>query len=527
MTTKLTHIEVAIPLPINNTFTYAVPDNLLSFISVGKRVLIPFGKPSTTFGQRMITGYILGPGQEGEEKKIKRVMDILDENPLFPRSMIPFFRWIADYYIYPLGQVIHDALPKGLNLYDIATVTITEAGTKALSENNLTPLKQDILKILEEKSDWSVKNLCKVMGKEIPVSLIHSMVRSGLVIQERKSKGGETKHLTERYVSLVKNNDDLPSPDKLSDSKKEIIQILNSKGEISVKNLKKEVPAASRLIKGLQDAGYISVTQKRVYRDPFGDIIPLKSPLLLTPEQNNVVTEIIDSLEKGFSTYLLAGVTGSGKTEVYMHLSAEAIKRGYEVVVLVPEIALISQMERRFRARFGESVAVLHSGLSQGERYDQWVKILNKEVSVVVGARSAIFAPFEKIGLIIVDEEHDTSYKQENNLLYNARDLAVIRAKLSGHSVLLGSATPSVQSYYNARTGKSAEVNLHTRIDERPLPDITVIDLKKQRDTDGIWRIITPELYKGMQETLSRHEQVLIFLNRRGFANFPVCAACN
>ncbi len=250
----------------------------------------------------------------------------------------------------------------------------------------------------------------------------------------------------------------------------------------------------------MQDAGYISVTQKRVYRDPFGDIIPLKSPLSLTPEQNNVVTEIIASLEKGFSTYLLAGVTGSGKTEVYMHLSAEVIKRGYSVIVLVPEIALISQMERRFRARFGESVAVLHSGLSQGERYDQWVKVLNKEVSVVVGARSAIFAPFENIGLIIVDEEHDTSYKQENNLLYNARDLAVIRAKLSGHSVLLGSATPSVQSYYNARTGKSAEVNLHTRIDERPLPDITVIDLKKQRDTDGIWRIITPELYKGMQE---------------------------
>ncbi len=138
--------------------------------------------------------------------------------------------------------MIHDALPKGLNLYDIATVTITEAGTKALSENNLTPLKQDILKILEEKSDWSVKNLCKVMGKEIPVSLIHEYGSFGLVIQERKSKGGETKHLTERYVSLVKNNDDLPSPDKLSDSKKEIIQILNSKGEISVKNLKKEVP---------------------------------------------------------------------------------------------------------------------------------------------------------------------------------------------------------------------------------------------------------------------------------------------
>jgi primosomal protein N' (replication factor Y) len=183
-------------------------------------------------------------------------------------------------------------------------------------------------------------------------------------------------------------------------------------------------------------------------------------------------------------------------------------------------------MERRFRARFGECVAILHSGLSAGERYDQWMRIVRRETAIVIGARSAVFAPLTKIGIIIVDEEHDTSYKQEGGLRYNARDLAVVRAKLNHCVALLGSATPSIQSYYNTTTKKFKVLKLKNRIEKRPLPEITVVDLCKSRDVRGIGRFITPELHREMEATLDRGEQVLLFLNRRGFASYPVCSAC-
>ncbi|MHC4459663.1 MAG: replication restart helicase PriA, partial [Planctomycetota bacterium] len=197
-------------------------------------------------------------------------------------------------------------------------------------------------------------------------------------------------------------------------------------------------------------------------------------PPLLTKDQQNATRKVADSLGKGFKSFLLAGVTGSGKTEVYMQLAAESINRGYSVLILIPEIALISQMERRFRARFGERIAVLHSRLSAGERYDQWMRIMNRDVPITIGARSAIFAPFSNLGLVIVDEEHDTSYKQEGGLRYNARDLAVVRAQLNNCIALLGSATPSIQSYFNVVTNKYIELNLDKRVEQRPLPEIKI-----------------------------------------------------
>ena len=239
-----------------------------------------------------------------------------------------------------------------------------------------------------------------------------------------------------------------------------------------------------------------------------------------------MVSKVIRTLGGKFSTFLLTGVTGSGKTEVYMHIAENAIDLGYSVLVLVPEIALISQTERRFRARFGNRVAVLHSGLSAGERYDQWVRIARGEVSIAIGARSAVFAPLANIGIIIVDEEHDTSYKQDSRLRYNARDLAVVRAKQQNAVALLGSATPSIQSFYNVKTAKFKGVTLTERVENRSLPKVTVVDLRKSRDVRGSRRFITPELYEAIGTTLGRGEQVLLFLNRRGFSSYPVCSAC-
>ncbi|MFH2219807.1 MAG: primosomal protein N' [Pseudomonadota bacterium] len=515
MKSILPYIEVAVALPVFQTFTYQVPEHLGQYATAGKRILVPFGA-------RTVTGYHLGSSGQTDQKEIKKIYDVLDETPLFPSSMIPFFRWIADYYMHPIGDVIKCALPGGINYYDLVTLDITEEGEKAISNDSLAPFEAELLQRLKP-GPCGLKALNNGLDKKVPNSLIQTLERRGLIASKRELKGGSTRQKMERYVSLA----GLAVPmEKLSDTRKNIIDAIRREGEISVRELRDSVPSAARHIKPLAAAGYISIEEKQVYRDPFGEPIESDSAPVLTGDQKQVVSKIVGLLGKGFSSCLLAGVTGSGKTEVYMHLASEVIKRGNSVLVLVPEIALISQMERRFRARFGECIAVLHSGLSAGERYDQWMRIVHKEAAIAIGARSAIFAPFADLGIIIVDEEHDTSYKQETGLRYNARDLSAVRAKLHGGLVLLGSATPSIQSYYNVTIHKSFEATLLNRIEERPLPEITVVDLCKSRDIRGIGRYITPELLGAMKETLERGEQTILFLNRRGFASFPVCEAC-
>ena len=509
------NIEVAIALPVYNTYVYSVPEHLLSLVSPGKRVLVPFGR-------RRVTGYILGEYHKNDRKEIKQILDVMDEEPLFFSCMIPFFRWTADYYLHPMGDVIKCALPGGLNIFDFAVIALTKKGEESLSQNSMTPLEKEILSVLHT-GPCGFKALCKKLHKNIPNALIYSLQRAGLIEQKQVLKKNIIKQKVERYVALTVSG---ISSDDLSGAGKNILDIVKDRGEISVKALKTLVPSAPKLINHLQSAGYISIFNKRIYRDPFGEPIESDTPHRLTREQNQAVSKVMASLGREFCTCLLTGVTGSGKTEVYMHLTATVVNSGYSVLVLVPEIALISQMERRFRARFGDRIAILHSGLTSGERYDQWMRIVRREVAVVIGARSAVFAPLRNIGMIVVDEEHDTSYKQDNGLRYNAKDLAVVRAKLQRAVALLGSATPSVQSFYNVKTKKFKEVTLTKRVEKRSLPEVTVVDLREKRDIKGTRRFITSELYDAMETTIGRGEQVLLFLNRRGFAGYPVCSRC-
>ena len=510
-------ISVAVALPVYQIFSYHVPESLRSCVAVGKRVLIPFGR-------RTVTGYMIAAGMpdDSTDKDLKSIIDVLDEEPLFPVTMMPFLKWMADYYIHPIGEVIQNALPGGLTIRDFRTLDITSQGKAALTCERLRPLEADILRYLEDGT-CSLNEICRILKKDVPASTVAAMRKRGWISQCRALRGGGVRPKTERFVRLMHSN---AFSDAISAPRRKIIAALASQGDLSVKQLKSLVPTAPRLIGPLEKSGRVQVFTKAVYRDPFGESITPDRPQRLTAEQDVVVADVLDSLGKGFRSYLLAGVTGSGKTEVYLQLAARVINSGNSVLVLVPEIALISQMERRFRARFGECVAVLHSGLSVGERYDQWLRILNGAVSIAVGARSAVFAPFGRLGLIIVDEEHDTSYKQESGFKYNARDLAVVRAKQNDCVVLLGSATPSVQSYYNALGRKFKQVRLTRRVQQQPLPEIKVVDLGASRDNRGLWRFVSPELHRSMQETLARKEQVLLFLNRRGYAGFPVCADC-
>ena len=508
-------IEVAVSAPVHNTYSYLVPETLASLVCPGKRILAPFGN-------RRITGYVLGEDtREHGDNRLKAVHDVLDDTPLFPESMVGLFRWMADYYVHPIGEVICEALPGGINPSESAVYELSECQANHFDET-IGPAGQKVLQTLAA-GPGRAGQIARKTGCEIPKSLLQKMEKNGWIKKRKRLEPARTRPRMRRHAKL---SGTMAPPAKLSDPKMRIVDFLQGNGETPVDQLAEVTPRASSHVRELARQGLVEITEKPVYRDPFGDAVAPDTPPGLTPEQTQVVREVAAAMGKGFCTYLLAGVTGSGKTEVYMHLAAKTLEKGRGVLVLVPEIALISQIERRFRARFGENVAVLHSGLSAGEKLDQWMRIAAGETMVAIGARSAVFAPFENPGLIIVDEEHDTSYKQENRLHYNARDMAVVRARLSGAVALLGSATPSVQSISNVAARKFKELNLTRRIHRQPLPAVQIVDLRKQKDQRGTARFITPELKQEIKNALARKEQVLLFLNRRGFASYPVCARC-
>ena len=508
-------IDVAVALPVYGTYSYSVPDNLSAMIAPGKRIIVPFGR-------RRVTGYVLGVPDQISDLSLKIVLDVLDDGPLFPESMVSFFKWISDYYMYPLGQVIKNALPGGLTTVEQNVLTLTQKGRHFLKQGIMTTMETTILTTLKTES-LSLKALEKKIRQPLPTAIALAMLERGWVCREKKIRRSKTRAKKEKFVFLTNKKSDKVT---LSKTRKKIIDYLKNEHEVSLKELKKVVPTAPKIVKAMASSGQIRVDLKQVYRDPFGEPVKRDTPPSLTNEQKQIVAKIQNLMGKKFAPFLLSGVTGSGKTEVYLQLALETLNRNLSVIVLVPEIALISQMERRFRSRFGDQIAILHSGLSSGERFDQWLKLARGEIKIAIGARSAIFAPVKKIGLIVVDEEHDASYKQEANLHYNARDIAIVRAKQHNAVVLLGSATPSIQSYHNAMTGKYTQVSLTRRILNRRLPDITIVDLCGMRDQRGYRRYFSKELLLGLENTMKHNEQAILFLNRRGFASLPICGAC-
>ena len=508
--------EVAVLVPLYNTFTYSVPDRFQTAAAPGMRVLVPFGR-------RRVTGYILKLQKSTPDFKTKGICDILDDRPLFPESMIDLFKWTSNYYIHPLGDVIKTALPAGLNQYDVTMVSPLEKGLELLTQGRLTPGESEVMERLADTREVPLKQLSKAVRNPGIHSLAAKMERKGLILRSSTLRRDRARLKREKFLSLT---DGPEESIRMSKKRLQILDTLKPHAEMSLSGLKKQIPSAGRLVKPLEAAGYIRIVEREVFEDPLGDPVDPDIPPDLTEEQEAIVSRLTADMDKGFERYLLFGVTGSGKTEVYMRIVQQALEKGKAGLILVPEISLISQTERRFRARFGENVAVLHSGLTGTEFLDQWRKILEKEAKVVIGARSSIFAPVPDPGVIIVDEEHDTSYKQETGLRYNARDLAVVRARMNRIPVLLGSATPSIQSYHNTRTGKFVKLSLEKRINKKPLPEITLVDLKDNHGAAGIDRIISPTLSKAVRKCLDNGEQALIFLNRRGFSTFPLCGSC-
>lgn len=411
------------------------------------------------FGRRRMTGYILGPTTETPVSDLKDILEVLDSYPLWTPAELDFFRWIASYYLHPLAEVLKTALPAGIN-----------------------PQSQ-------------------------PETSGHD-------------RSGGTSILRELFcLATLRDGSEI----QVGSKAREILAMVRESGEISSADLRRRFGSCLPQIRRLAELGLITTEEREVYRNPFGNRqVPPDSPRVLNPHQAAALQSLVTSLDLGsFSPYLLYGVTGSGKTEVYLQAIAHALSRGCGALVLVPEISLTPQLVNRFRARFGTGIAVLHSALSDGERYDEWRRIRRGQAHIVIGARSALFAPLENIGIIVVDEEHEGSYKQGDGLRYNARDLALVRGRMEQAVVLLGSATPLATSLHAVEQGRLTLLELPVRVEGRPMPAVTVVPMQ------GVKQSISPQLAQALDETVRQGEQALVFLNRRGFATFLVCGDCN
>jgi primosomal protein N' (replication factor Y) len=515
MERKTVQLEVAVALPVHGTFTYLAPGHLEPLAVVGRRVLIPFGN-------RRVTGYVLGNAEIQEDREIKDILDVMDDGPLFTPDLVSFFRWTAAYYHHPIGEVIRSALPGGLNLYEYTVISIDKHQCPLPPRASLTDSEKAILDCLS-KGSCTLSQLSAQLNRPVSGALIQTMERCGWITRKKELRGGRIRPRTETIVRLVSG--EMPGK-RITVQRRLLLDRLMKTPEMPMSALKACLPSARSILNLMQRDGFVAFEERSVYRDPFGDAVMPDTPPVLNAEQRHAVDRIIENLQNDFGVFLLEGVTGSGKTEVYLQAADRALAAGRNVMILVPEIAIIAQTERRFRARFGNRVALLHSGLSAGERLDQWHRALTGDAKIVVGARSAVFAPFDRIGLIVVDEEHDPSYKQDTGLRYNARDLAIIRGRMNSCPVALGSATPSIQSMYHADEQRYTRLILSRRIADRPLPTVDIIDLRQIRDHRGMGKYLTPALLKAVQDTLARKEQSLLFLNRRGFSSYPVCMSC-
>lgn len=525
-------VDVALPLPIYRTFTYRV-DGVAP--PVGTRVLVPFR-------QEERIGWVVGPGSDATIDRIKPVLAVLDENPTVPPDLLELCRWIASYYVAPLGIVLKSALPAVLSDVSRDMVTLQPGPSKGLRGRET--------KLLDWLSTKDGPQRVKSMRKALDMGSVWPEIRSltarGLLHHETVAPPPPSVK-TRRTVTLVRHLETLAEREEAfgrAGRQREAYEYLEAGGGAAELSRLTGTEGFSRpVITGLEEKGLVSVTDEEEYRDPFSNTPVVPPPnFTLTDHQRVALDELTAALgvEKP-KPFLLQGITGSGKTLVYIELLRKVLAQGRTAIVLVPEISLTPQTVTRFRSHFGDEVAVLHSGLSDGERYDAWRRLRRGERRIAVGARSALFAPLENIGAIVVDEEHDGSYKQSDAPRYHARDLAVVRAHAHGAICILGSATPSLETWHNANTGKFGRLLLPERAGGGSLPEVRLVDLRTERkkrgggDSRGQAKggrsergagVLSKELVEAVDERLRKEEQVILLLNRRGYSAFVQCREC-
>jgi primosomal protein N' (replication factor Y) len=533
MKRDLPHVQVALPLPIDEPLSYLWPEAATAPPAVGLRVLVPLGK-------RRVTGYVVeaeglpseASAAYGKRYAFKSVLSILDDEPLFGSRELRFYRWIARYYLSSVGEVLRTALPGSMNLRSYRAVRILPQGLLALKHGLfLTAQERDMLLPLERSGRMTLQALQQKVGKTVGREL-ESLHQKGFVEGCHLFRGKKTSSGSERgMVSLSLPSSSPPLNDWISllpKGEARIVEHLRHEGPCPVEALKRALPRSGKALNDLLEKGFVECRKEEALPEPPGpDPLSIAPRPSLTREQETAVKTILPFLdESAFQSFLLHGVTSSGKTEVYLRVIERALEAGKDALVLVPEIALTPQTLERFSSRFGPQVAVLHSGLTDKERLDFWWKIRRGQARIAMGARSAVFAPLRNLGVVVVDEEHDPSYKQQDRVRYHARDLALVRGQREKAVVILGSATPSLESYYNTQKGKSTLLELTKRFQERPQPEVLAIDMR-QPSSHGASR---SSLSVPLQEALTRNwkegRKSLLFLNRRGYAPTLLCRDC-
>ncbi|HUT55505.1 MAG TPA: primosomal protein N' [bacterium] len=547
-------VEVAVDARLNAPLTYALPGTMDPADLAGRRVIVPLGK-------RKVTGYVIGFPESAPvaPAALKEVLSVLDPEPLFDPAMLKLFRFAARYYFRPLGEVIKAALPAGINTASRRVVTMTGAGAALLTtadadatdDGDEEPkLTSEELALLESIFRDGPIEADKLIGGAAALSraCYRRLLDLGLISEDQALARARVSEKTETALVLDRapNDDDLAALSRRAPAQARLLRELAQKGCVTLKDLRERYPDPARIGRALAGAGLAKMVKLRACRDPFSLVLPLAPPPeTLMPEQEEAVAAVSAALAaREFRVFMLQGVTGSGKTEVYLRSIARAAELGRGAIMLVPEIALTPQLISRFRQKFpAETTAVLHSALTPGERHDEWWRIRRGQASIVIGARSALFAPVKDLGVIVVDEEQDPAYKQDRGFMYNARDLAVMRGKEERAAVVLGSATPSMESAHRGRAqGGYTVLHLPRRVDGCFMPGVELVDLRalknapsaasitelKVRDRDRLAaaELLSPPLRDAIGQVLSRGEQAVLFLNRRGIASFLVCFDC-
>jgi len=516
--------EVALPVHVNQTFTYKLTAEQAVVATLGARIVVPFGN-------KFLTGYIVGLKEETDlapallSKEIREAKDIVDTVPVCNEEILAITQWVSEYYASPWGEVIKAALPPGISPAIHEFYSLTDGGKTFLKEHVDDTLELKVLSSINKAGQLQKEQLTELAGNKLS-RLLRELEQNGLVKRAQSTSTMFVRSKLGSYVRLLDQNLEIGEL-KLTTAQLRILEALKT-GPALLQSLLKQAQAAASTIGTLEKRGLIERYTDTVRRDPLADFRPRENEeYVLTGAQQTALTRIEEAVATGeYSPFLLHGVTGSGKTEVYIRAMRAAVDRGRSAMMLVPEIALTPVFSRRLRSQFGDRVAIFHSSLQRGERFDEWTRVRNGDARVVIGTRSAVFAPVENLGLIVVDEEHESSYRQQESPYYSGRDTAIVRAQRASATVVLGSATPSLESYYNARNGKYTYLSLPERIGARPMAQASLIDMREVFAESGKPGVFSSQLIDAIRATHQRGEQSIILLNRRGYSSFILCRSC-
>ena len=526
------YAEVILPLAVQGTFTYLVPEEMQCDISRGSRVYVPFGP------RKLYTGIVADLHTNTPKFKVKPIASLLDGTSILRHPQLKFWQWIADYYLCTLGEVYRAAVPTGLKVESETNLSLNKAIDLEEIGQTLTPAETELLNEVIVADHVRMSDLDRERSHATTARYVSRMLQKGIIVADEKATSSY-KAKTIAIVSAcndVKNHEWLHQAfDAVTTATKQerllisFLELIKNQAvpEITREELLTKAKVSPGILKAICDKGILKVEKRKINRfDAKPGNKPVELPPL-SPLQREALRQI-DEQWREKNVVLLRGITGSGKTEIYCHAILSALEAGHQVLYLVPEISLTTQLTDRLRKVFGNRLLVYHSKFSDSERVDIWRKLLHShEPMVILGVRSSVFLPFAKIGLVVVDEEHEASYKQYDPApRYNARDAAIMLAHLHGAKTLLGSATPAIDTYYKAQTGKFGLVELLERYQGAQLPDVTVVDMldsRKRRLTDGL---LANPVAENLRHTIKRGRQAIMFQNRRGFAPLIQCTQC-